>query len=138
MARRFTKVSEEEIVAINEAAFFYPSDLVNTKTTIPLRISEERWIHPETQSVEVYIHHYSLPLRGIVAYYFWMISGFFNKRENWNSPGSSGSWNRKENQQQFKAHMTTGPGTELRPMLVLSTMIYCSKLVSIILDSKTA
>ena len=32
MARRFAKVSEEEIVAINEAAFFYPSDLVNTKT----------------------------------------------------------------------------------------------------------
>ena len=35
MARRFAKVSEEENVAINEAAFFYPSDLVNTKTTIP-------------------------------------------------------------------------------------------------------
>ena len=28
MARRFAKVSEE-FVAINEAAFFYPSDLVN-------------------------------------------------------------------------------------------------------------
>jgi len=24
--------------------FIYPSDLVNTKTTIPLRVSEERWI----------------------------------------------------------------------------------------------
>ena len=31
MARRFAKVSEEEI----EEAFFYPSDFVNTKTTIP-------------------------------------------------------------------------------------------------------
>ena len=41
MARRFVKVSEEEIVAINEATFFYPSDLVNAKTTIPLRVSEE-------------------------------------------------------------------------------------------------
>jgi len=30
MAHRFAKVSEEEI----EEAFFYPSDLVNTKTTI--------------------------------------------------------------------------------------------------------
>ena len=30
MARRFAKVSEDEIVVINEAAFFYPSDLVNT------------------------------------------------------------------------------------------------------------
>ena len=44
MARRFAKVSEE-IVAINEATFFYPSDLVNTKTAIPLRVGEERWIY---------------------------------------------------------------------------------------------
>ena len=56
MARRFAKVSEEEI----EEAFCYPSDLVNTKTTIPLRVGEERWI---------YIHHHSPPLRGIVVYY---------------------------------------------------------------------
>ena len=38
MARRSAKVLEEEI----EEAFFHPSDLVNTKTTIPLRIGEER------------------------------------------------------------------------------------------------
>ena len=55
MARRFLKVSEEEIVVINETAFFNPCDLVNTKTTIPLRVGEERWI---------YIHHYSPPLSG--------------------------------------------------------------------------
>ena len=57
MAHRFGKVSEEEIVAINEAAFFYPSDLVNTKTTIP------------SGSVKSggYIHHYSPPLRGILV-----------------------------------------------------------------------
>ena len=41
MARRFAKVSEEEI----EEAFFYPSDLVNTKTIFPLRVGEERWIY---------------------------------------------------------------------------------------------
>ena len=41
MARGFAKVSEEEI----QEAFFYPSDLVNTKTTIPLRVGEERWIY---------------------------------------------------------------------------------------------
>jgi len=29
MACNLAKVSEEEIVAINKAAFFYPSDLVN-------------------------------------------------------------------------------------------------------------
>jgi len=67
MARRFAKVSEEEIVAINEAAFFYPSDLVNTKTTISLRVGEERWIYASMLHVSVYIHHYSSPLRGIVV-----------------------------------------------------------------------
>ena len=70
MAHRFVKVSEEEIVAINcaiNAAFFYPSDLVNTKTTIPLRVGEERWIYSSTLRVSVYIHHCSPPLRGIVV-----------------------------------------------------------------------
>ena len=38
MARRFAKVLEVEI----EEAFFYPSDLVNTKITILLRVGEER------------------------------------------------------------------------------------------------
>ena len=57
MARRFAKVSEEEIVAINEAAFCHPSDSVNTKTTIPLRVGEERWIYTSTFHVSVYIHH---------------------------------------------------------------------------------
>jgi len=36
----FPKVSEEEIVAINETAFFYPSDLVNTKTTGSVKSGE--------------------------------------------------------------------------------------------------
>ena len=70
MARRFAKVSEEEIVAINEAASSYPSDLINTKTTIPFRVGEERWIYTSTLRVSVqYVHHYSPPLRGIVVYY---------------------------------------------------------------------
>ena len=69
MARRFAKVSEEEI----EEAFFYPSDLVNTKTTIPLRVGEERWIYTSTLRVSVYIHHYSPPFRGIVVYYYCLI-----------------------------------------------------------------
>ena len=61
MARRLAKVLEEEI----EEVFFYPSDLVNAKTTIPLRVGEERWIYTETLRVSVYIHHYSPLLRGI-------------------------------------------------------------------------
>ena len=56
MVRRSVRVSEE-IVTINEVAFFYPSDFVNTKTTIPL-----------TLCISVYIHHYSPPLWGIVIY----------------------------------------------------------------------
>ena len=44
MACRFTKDLGGEI----EEAFFYPSNLVNTKTTIPLRVGEERWIYTET------------------------------------------------------------------------------------------
>ena len=47
MARRFAKVSEEEI----EEAFFYPSNLVNTKTTIPLRVGEERRMYTSTLCV---------------------------------------------------------------------------------------
>ena len=53
MARRFAKGSGEKI----EEAFFYPSDLVNNKTTI--KIGEERWIYTTTLRVSVYIHHYS-------------------------------------------------------------------------------
>ena len=63
MARRLAKVLEEEI----EEAFFYPSDLVNTKTTIPLRVGEERWIYASTLRVSVYINHFSPPLREIVV-----------------------------------------------------------------------
>ena len=50
MARRFAKFSDDEIVVINEAAFFYPSDFVNTKTTIPLRVGDiyKRWISTST------------------------------------------------------------------------------------------
>ena len=59
MARRFAKVLEEEI----QEAFY----LVNTKTTIPLRVGEEQWIYTSTLRVSVYIHHYSPPLRGIVV-----------------------------------------------------------------------
>ena len=43
MARCFAKVSAVEEI---EEAVFYPSDLVNTKTTIPHRVGEERWIYP--------------------------------------------------------------------------------------------
>ena len=66
MARRFAKVLEEEI---EEAFFLSIIDLVNTKTTIPLRVGEGRWIYTSTLRVSVYIHHYSPPLRGIVVYY---------------------------------------------------------------------
>ena len=79
MARRFAKVSEEEI----EEGLLYPSDLVNTKTTIPLRVGEERWIYTETRSVDVYIHHYSPPIREYIIHlvklhYFHNLSFFLH------------------------------------------------------------
>ena len=67
MARRFAKVLEEEIVAINEAAFFYPSDLVNSKTGSV----KSGGYNTSTLRVSVYkkiILHCSPPLRGIVVY----------------------------------------------------------------------
>ena len=68
MARRFAKVSEEEIVAINEAAFFYPSDLVSTKTTIPSgSVKSGGYIYLVASRHGTYIHHYSPPPRGIVV-----------------------------------------------------------------------
>ena len=63
MARRFAKISEEGM----KTAFFHPSDLVNTKTTIPLSVGEEQWIYTSTLRVSVYIHHYSPPLRRMVV-----------------------------------------------------------------------
>ena len=51
MGRRFAKVPEEEI----KTALFYPSDLVNTKTTIPLRVVEERWIYTRAAG-ECFLH----------------------------------------------------------------------------------
>ena len=65
MARRFAKVSDKEI----EEAFFYPSDLVTTKATIPLSVGEERCIYTSKLRISVCIHHYSPPLPGSVVYY---------------------------------------------------------------------
>ena len=72
MAHRFAKVLEEEIVAINEAAFSYPSDLVNTKTTIPLRIGEERWIYTSPSGDSCIIYRNSMShSQGLIT---WRIS----------------------------------------------------------------
>ena len=74
MARRFVKVSEEEIVAVDKAAFLYPSDLENTKTTIPLGVGEEQWIYTSTLRVSVYLHYYSPPLRGDSCIVFFQVA----------------------------------------------------------------
>ena len=56
MARRFAKVSEEEIMlAINETACFYPSDLVNTKATIPSgSVKGGGYIYLDTSRLAIY------------------------------------------------------------------------------------
>ena len=63
--------------------YFYPSDLVNTKTTIPLRVGEERWIYTSTVRVSVYIHHYPPPLREIVVYYSTRACWIWNDMLRW-------------------------------------------------------
>ena len=95
MARRFAKVWEEEIVAINETSFFYPSDLVNTKTTLPLRVGEERWIYTSALRVSVYIHHYSPSLRWIVVYYLLVLFHFKLVKFNEESKNYLGSTERE-------------------------------------------
>ena len=82
MARCFTKVSEEEIVTINEAAFFYPSDLVNTKTTIPLRVGEEGRIHTLTLHVSVYIC-YGLNFSNWFNFHFLLSCIYYHNLEQW-------------------------------------------------------
>ncbi|KAK2553844.1 hypothetical protein P5673_024834 [Acropora cervicornis] len=49
MASRFAKVSEEEI----EEAFFYPSDLVNTETAIPLRVGEDSTLSRSDKGLKI-------------------------------------------------------------------------------------
>ena len=50
-------------------AFFYPSDLVNTKTTIPLRVDEERWIYTFT-SIQYVLMVSSLNIKFIYIYIY--------------------------------------------------------------------
>ena len=64
MARLFAKVSEEEI----EEAFFYPSDLVNTKTTIPLRVGEERGGYIPRRFASRYIYDVPQDFGPVVAF----------------------------------------------------------------------
>ena len=59
------KFQEKKLWPLIITPFFYPSDLVNTKTTIPLRVGEERWIYTSTPRFSVYVHHFSPPLREI-------------------------------------------------------------------------
>ena len=46
------------------------SVLITLITSPSFRVGEECWIHASTLCVSVYIHHYSPPLRGIVAYQY--------------------------------------------------------------------
>jgi len=61
---------------LNQSRIVYPIRnswvryLVNTKTIIPFRVGEERWIYTSMLRVSVYIHHYWPSLRGIVVYYY--------------------------------------------------------------------
>ena len=60
MVRRFTKVSEEEI----EEAFSHPSDLVNSKTTFPLRVGDVPCMYLDASRHGIISTTLHLPFRG--------------------------------------------------------------------------
>ena len=71
VSRKFQK---KKLWPLIKTAFFYPSDLVNTKTTIPLRVGEERWIYTSTLRVSVYFYHYSPPSPSGDSYILYVIN----------------------------------------------------------------
>ena len=52
---------------------FYPTHLVNTKTTIPLSVGSWRWIYTSTLRITVNFLHHLPPLRGTVLYYYYYL-----------------------------------------------------------------
>ena len=54
MAHRLRTKNGTDFYLFIKTAFSYPSDLVNTKTTIPLRVGEERWIYSSMLRASVY------------------------------------------------------------------------------------
>ena len=55
MARRLRTKNGTDFYLLIKTAFFYPSDLVNTKANIPLRVGEERWIYIPRRFASRYI-----------------------------------------------------------------------------------
>ena len=54
MARRLRTKSGTDFYLLIKTTYFYPSDQVNTKTTIPFRVGEERWIYTSMLRVSIY------------------------------------------------------------------------------------
>ena len=68
--KREKTLTKRHLLSTKNSCFdFYPTDLVNTKTTIPLRVGSQRQIYTSTLRVSVYLYHYSPPLREIVVCY---------------------------------------------------------------------
>ena len=64
---------QEEIKTV----FLYPSDLVNTKTNIPLRVGEERWICTSTPRVSrlgIYPPLFTSPSGDSCILFWWLVS----------------------------------------------------------------
>ena len=70
----FVNCKQSNVFSLQKSYFFhfYPTDLVNTKTTIPLMVGEQRLIYTSRGRVSVFLYHYSPPLLGIVVY--WLLT----------------------------------------------------------------
>ena len=56
VCKLWIKLLLSDVFNLQKVTFFhfYPTDLVNTKITIPLRVAEQRWIYTSTLRVSVY------------------------------------------------------------------------------------
>ena len=69
VCKLFTKFLPSDVFNLKKLLFFsfIEADLVNTETTIPLRVGEQRKIYTSTLGVCIYSQYYSPPLRAIVS-----------------------------------------------------------------------
>ena len=69
VCKLLTKFLPSDVFNLKKLLFFsfIEADLVNTETTIPLRVGEQGKIYTSTLRVFIYSQHYSPPLRAIVS-----------------------------------------------------------------------
>ena len=70
----FVNCKQSNVFSLQKSYFFhfYPTDLVNTKTTIPLMVGEQRLIYTSTGRVSVFTPLFITSPSGVVVY--WLLT----------------------------------------------------------------